>query len=143
MLYRGIGMLYGDCENACVPCSLRTSIFASNTSLVDTGPTRQKEKTPPKRGLCVYDSTAGGGIFNLSDGRCDPTVDTIRGRSMHRDPFRCQYGFLRQREFQHAVVVLGLDGRFVDLMMEREHALEFSVIALGAKHRHLAVLGVF
>jgi len=36
-------------------------------------------KTPPKRGLCVYDSTAGGGIFSLSDGHRDATVGTIRG----------------------------------------------------------------
>ena len=46
-------MLYGDCENARVPCSLRTSIFASNTSLVDTGPTRQKQK-PRRSGVCVF-----------------------------------------------------------------------------------------
>jgi hypothetical protein len=34
-------------------------------------------KTPPKRGLCIYDSTACGGIFDLSDGHIDSTVDTI------------------------------------------------------------------
>src|SRR6266581_8287172 len=55
-------------------------------------------------------------------------------RSMHLEPFRCRYGFLRQREFQHAVVVLGLGGRFVDLLTERERALDLAVIALGAKY---------
>src|SRR6266699_5327041 len=63
-------------------------------------------------------------------------------RSMHLEPFRCRYGFLRQREFQHAVVVLGLGGRFVDLLTERERALDLAVIALGTKHR-FAVLDVF
>src|SRR6266849_9657376 len=103
-------------------------------------------KTPPKRGLCIYDSTACGGIFDLSDGHIDSTVNTICAcsscRSMHREPFRCRYSFLRQREFQHAVVVLGLGGRFVDLLTERERALDLAVIALGAKHS-LAVLDVF
>src|SRR6266850_5696422 len=61
---------------------------------------------------------------------------------MHRELFRRRYGFLRQREFQDAVVVLGLGGRFVDLLAERERALDRAVIALGAKHR-VAVLGVF
>src|SRR5439155_12738934 len=55
--------------------------------------------------------------------------------SMHREPFRCRYGFLRQREFQHAVVVLGLGGRFIDLQTERERALDLAEIALSAKHR--------
>src|SRR5438552_6931493 len=63
-------------------------------------------------------------------------------RSMHLEPFRCRYGFLRQREFQHAVVVLGLGGRFIDLLTERERALDLAVIALGAKHC-LAVLDGF
>src|SRR5229473_2145638 len=63
-------------------------------------------------------------------------------RLMHREPFRCRYGFLRQREFQDAVVELGLGGRFVDLLTERERALDRAVIALGAKHS-LAVLDVF
>ena len=35
-------------------------------------------KTPPKRGLCIYDSTACGGIFNISDYHIDSTGDTIR-----------------------------------------------------------------
>src|SRR6267143_57079 len=63
-------------------------------------------------------------------------------RLMHREPFRCRYGFLRQREFQDAVVELGLGGRFVDLLTERERALNRAVIALGAKHR-LVALDVF
>src|SRR5437879_11725996 len=63
-------------------------------------------------------------------------------RSMHLEPFRCRYGFLRQREFQHAVVVLGLGGRFVDLLTERERALDLAVIALGPKNR-FGVLDVF
>src|SRR6266566_9825056 len=63
-------------------------------------------------------------------------------RSMHLEPFRGRDRFLRQREFQHAVVVLGLGGRFVDLLTERERALDLAVIALSAKQR-LAVLHVF
>ena len=35
-------------------------------------------KTPPKRGLCIHDSTACGGILKISDGHIDSTVDTIR-----------------------------------------------------------------
>src|SRR5882672_771112 len=35
---------------------------------------------------------------------------------MHREPFRCRYGFLRQRELQDAVAELGLGGCFVDLL---------------------------
>ena len=54
---------------------------------------------------------------------------------MPREPFRGCYGFLRQREFQHAVVVFGLGCRFVDLVTERERALDLAVIALGPKHR--------
>ena len=61
---------------------------------------------------------------------------------MHCDPLRCRCGFLRQREFQHAVVVLGFGGRFVDLLTKRERALDLALIALCAKHR-LAVLDVF
>jgi len=61
---------------------------------------------------------------------------------MHREPFRCRYGFLRQRELQDAVAELGLGGRFVDLLTEGERALDRAVIALGAKHR-LVVLDVF
>jgi hypothetical protein len=34
-------------------------------------------KTPPKRGLCIHDSTACGGIFNISDGHIDSTVDFV------------------------------------------------------------------
>jgi hypothetical protein len=60
---------------------------------------------------------------------------------VHLEPFRCRYRFLRQREFQHAVVVLGLGGRFVDLLTERERALDLAVIALSANQR-LAVLEV-
>ena len=32
----------------------------------------------PKRGLCIYDSTACGGIFKIYDGHIDSTVDTTR-----------------------------------------------------------------
>jgi hypothetical protein len=60
---------------------------------------------------------------------------------MHRELFSGRCGFLWQREFQHAVGVLGLGGCFVDLLAERERALDLAVTALGAKHR-VAVLDV-
>jgi hypothetical protein len=51
---------------------------------------------------------------------------------MHREPLRCRYGLLRQREFPYAVVVLGLSGRFVDILAEHKRALNLAEIALGA-----------
>src|SRR5437773_9171976 len=63
--------------------------------------------------------------------------------SMHREPFRCRYGFLRQREFQDAVVELGLGGRFVDLLTEREPALDLAVVALVTRQRSATSLGTF
>ena len=69
---------------------------------------------------------------------------------MHHEPFRCRCGFLRQRELQHAVVVPGLGGRFVDLLTEREDdrvGLEFlelvsEHVAIGMENAtlHLSLL---
>lgn len=42
---------------------------------------------------------------------------------MHRELFSGRCSFLWQREFQHAVGVLGLGGCFYDLLAERERAL--------------------
>jgi len=46
--------------------------------VIALAPALPSTKTPPKRGLGIYDSTACGGIFKIYDGHIDSTVDTIR-----------------------------------------------------------------
>src|SRR6185295_3588267 len=53
-------------------------------------------------------------------------------RLLDGDALRLRRGLLRQCQLEHAVGVPGLDGAFLDGLVERKGAIDLAVVALGA-----------